>query len=151
MKIDIKNNQVKYFAGIASITVYLFILMSFINGKSTPIHSVPDGYKKIYGAVSITSDGEYIIIKSNGTPDHKSIYYNNSDSLYENFSGITFNNMKFRKNPNSIVTNAVLDEYHGHTTGTKNYPNGIYYYHITSTDPYINGSGFYGTPGTLSR
>jgi len=44
-----------------------------------------------------------------------------------------------------------LDAYHGHTSVTADYPNGIYHYHITSTDPYINGSGFYGTAGTVSK
>jgi hypothetical protein len=50
-----------------------------------------------------------------------------------------------------IITNAQLDTYHGHTSATTDYPNGIYHYHITSTDPYLNGSGFYGTPGTVSQ
>ena len=64
--------------------------------------SVPDVYKMIYGATSITSDGTYITIKSNGLPDHKSVYYPTSNSLYENFSGTTFGGNTFAKNPNSI-------------------------------------------------
>jgi hypothetical protein len=48
------------------------------------------------------------------------------------------------------ITNTDLDQFHGHTSGTKEYPNGIYHYHITADDPYINGSGFYGTAGTVS-
>ncbi|MER3463099.1 MAG: YHYH protein [Chitinophagaceae bacterium] len=51
----------------------------------------------------------------------------------------------------TTVTNAMLDAYHGHTSVTADYTAGIYHYHITSTDPYINGSGFYGTPGTVTR
>jgi hypothetical protein len=218
--------------------------------------AVPDVYKKIYGASSITSDGTYITIKTSGSPDHKSVYYPTTNSLYEAFSGTTFGGNTFSKNPNSIatqnytfkipanpqlsgthsatplgpigvslngvaffnqyagpnqpltnevvsfdkywghpsptseyhyhveplylttvkatkssllgflldgfpvygpdengstVTNAMLDAYHGHTTVTADYPNGIYHYHITNTDPYINGSGFYGTPGTVSK
>ena len=49
------------------------------------------------------------------------------------------------------VTNAMLDVYHGHTSVTADYPNGIYHYHITSADPYLNGSGFYGTAGTVTQ
>ena len=49
------------------------------------------------------------------------------------------------------VTNDNLDEYHGHSHETTDYPNGIYHYHITDTDPYINGSGFFGTPGTVTN
>jgi hypothetical protein len=71
------------------------------NGTSAS-STVPDIYKKIYGATSITSDGTYVYIKSNGMPDHKSVYYNSSNSLYENFSGTTFGNNKFNKNPNTI-------------------------------------------------
>lgn len=218
--------------------------------------TVPAVYQKIYGASSITSDGTYITIKTNGTPDHKSVYFPQSDSRYQSFSGTTFGNNTFNKNPNTIaainytfkipvapavspnhtatplgpigvslngvpffnqyagpnqpltnevvsfdqywghpaqngdyhyhveplylttvkasksallgflldgfpvygpeensasVTNAMLDAYHGHFSVTSDYPTGIYHYHITNTDPYINGSGFYGTPGTVSR
>jgi len=49
------------------------------------------------------------------------------------------------------ITNADLDEYHGHFGPTADYPNGIYHYHVTAADPYINGSGFYGTAGTVSQ
>jgi hypothetical protein len=49
------------------------------------------------------------------------------------------------------ITNAQLDEYHGHFTPTADFPQGIYHYHITAADPYINGSGFYGTAGTVSQ
>ena len=49
------------------------------------------------------------------------------------------------------ITNADLDAYHGHTTATADFPNGIYHYHTTSADPYINGNGFYGTAGTVSQ
>ena len=217
---------------------------------------VPDVYKKVYGASSITSDGTYVIIKTTGAPDHKSAYYASTNSLYENFSGTTFDGNTFKKNPNtispfnytfkiplnpkvaathaatplgaigvslngvpfynqyagpnqpltnevvsfdqyygnpqqagayhyhveplyltqvkatksallgflldgfpvygpqengSIVAESVLDAYHGHSTITADYPNGIYHYHVTSKDPYINGSGYYGTPGTVTQ
>ena len=65
--------------------------------------TVPDVYKKIYGASSITSDGTYITIKSNGLPDHKSAYYATTNALYDNFSGTTFGGYNFVKNPNSIA------------------------------------------------
>lgn len=218
--------------------------------------NVPDVYKKIYGANSITADDSYVYIKTSGTPDHKSIYYPVSNSLYENFSGTTYSGHTFSKNPNQIasktytfkiplnpveadnhsatplgpmgvslngvpffnqyagpnqpltnevvsfdqwwghpapggdyhyhveplylttvkasksallgflldgfpvygteengvtITNDMLDEFHGHTAATADFPDGIYHYHITDSDPYINGNGFYGTPGTVSN
>lgn len=65
---------------------------------------VPDVYKKIYGASSITSDGTYLTIKTNGLPDHKSAYYATNNTLYENFVGTTFGGNTFNKNPNSMTS-----------------------------------------------
>ncbi|WP_044201898.1 YHYH protein [Flammeovirga sp. OC4] len=49
------------------------------------------------------------------------------------------------------VTNDDLDDYHGHSHATEDYPDGTYHYHITAEDPYINGNGYYGTPGTSTN
>lgn len=50
------------------------------------------------------------------------------------------------------ITNSDLDAYHGHTSATVDFPNGIYHYHVTpNEDPYINGNGFYGTPGNITQ
>lgn len=212
-------------------------------------------YEKIYGATDIYSEGDYVIIKTKGRPDHKSPYYEDTNwegDLYEAYNG---SNSKFKINPNRIgefnytfkiplnpkldskheatplgaigvslngipfynqyagpdqpltdevdsfdqynghptgnsnyhyhveplyltenqgkdvligflldgfpvygpeedgdlVSKDDLDNYHGHTHATSDYPDGIYHYHITSDDPYINGSGFYGTPGTFAQ
>lgn len=49
------------------------------------------------------------------------------------------------------ITNTDLDDFHGHTSVTPDFPGGIYHYHITSEDPYINGNGYYGTPGNITQ
>jgi hypothetical protein len=49
------------------------------------------------------------------------------------------------------ITNSDLDVYHGHTSATAEFPNGIYHYHFTNEAPYLNGSGFYGVKGTVSQ
>lgn len=49
------------------------------------------------------------------------------------------------------ITNDDLDVYHGHVSPTADFPDGIYHYHITNEDPYLNGSGFFGTPGSVTR
>lgn len=68
---------------------------------------VPDVYKKIYGATSITSDGTYITIKSTGVPDHKSAYWATSNALYEVFTPSTaspsFTGGVFIRAPNNIT------------------------------------------------
>lgn len=51
----------------------------------------------------------------------------------------------------TTVTSSLLDDYHGHTHATIDYPNGIYHYHFTEDAPYLNGNGFYGTPGTVTQ
>lgn len=215
---------------------------------------VPDVYKKIYGATEIYVDGDYIVIKSKGLPDHKTPYYKGTQwesTMYEAYNGTA----TFHQNPNTIaqtnltfripkspkeaatksptpggpigvalngipffnqyaaggspltneivsfdqykghpqqqgsyhyhieptyltglkgkdallgflldgfpvygptengatVSTSALDDYHGHTHATADYPAGIYHYHITADDPYLNGDGFFGTAGTVTQ
>jgi hypothetical protein len=237
----------------------LLILSCSADPIDEKIVEVPTVFKKVYGASSITSDGTFVIIKTTGAPDHKSVYYPTTSNLFEAFNGTTTYNgvtYSFNKNPNTIgsfnytfkiplnpapasnhvatplgaigvalngvpfynqyagpnqpltnefqsfdqyaghptpnsnyhyhvepiyltnikatrssllgflldgypvygpeengalVTNEMLDAFHGHTHTTEDYPNGIYHYHITNNDPYLNGSGFYGVPGTISQ
>jgi hypothetical protein len=218
--------------------------------KSTVSPAIPDVYKKIYGSTDMYIDGDFIVIKSQDLPDHKSPYY--TGSMYQAYDGT---NANFQQNPNMIIaqsltfriplnpaeaatstatplgpigislngvpfynqyagpgppltseinsfdqynghpqmtgqyhyhveplyltankgedallgflldgfpvygplengktlTDADLDEYHGHTLATADYPSGIYHYHITADAPYINGDGFYGTAGTVTN
>ena len=66
--------------------------------------NVPAVYAKIYGATStITTDGTFVTITTNGIPDHKSAYYPTTNALYEAYSGTTFGGITFRKNPNVIA------------------------------------------------
>ena len=100
--------KIKHIILPAFIATALFACSKSSNKTSTPeipstvTATVPEVYKKIYGATSITSDGTYITIKSKGVPDHTSPYYATTNSLYENFSGTTFAGATFSKNPNSI-------------------------------------------------
>ena len=222
------------------------------NTTTTTTATVPAVFGKFSSTVTITSDGNFITLKSNGVPDHKSCYFPAGDSRFEAYNGT---NPAFQKNPNTIGTknfvfripanptvdpahaatplgpigiavngvaiynqyagpnqpltneinsfdqynghpdptatyhyhveplyitvqktksaligflldgfpiygpsengktlvSADLDTYHGHTSPTADYPNGIYHYHITADAPYINGAGFYGTKGTVTQ
>ncbi|WP_405566004.1 YHYH protein [Polaribacter sp. Asnod6-C07] len=51
----------------------------------------------------------------------------------------------------TTITNADLDDYHGHTSVTSDFPEGIYHYHITTEAPYLNGNGFFGTAGSITN
>ena len=77
------------------------------SSNNSSSETVPAIFDKIYGATSITSDGVYVTIKTNGMPDHTSPYYATSNSLYESYSGLTFGNNTFNKNPNSISSQSL--------------------------------------------
>lgn len=71
--------------------------------NTTTSSTVPDVYKKIYGATDIYVEGDYIVIKATGLPDHKSPYYQNTQwsNLYEAYNGT---NSKWSQNPNKIAS-----------------------------------------------
>lgn len=69
--------------------------------------NVPDVYKKIYGALSITVEGNYVVITTNDLPDHKSPYYTGTQwasSKYEAYNG---SNSQFVLNPNRIASQTI--------------------------------------------
>ena len=94
-----KSNQ-----SILAIAIITGILSCSKNNSvsTAPSSTVPAVYAKIYGASSITSDGTFVTIKTNGVPDHESPYFMSSNSLYKAYSGTTFGGAEFRKNPNVI-------------------------------------------------
>ena len=51
----------------------------------------------------------------------------------------------------SVLTSSNLDDHHGHSHPTNEFPDGIYHYHLTADAPYLNGVGYYGTPGTVTE
>lgn len=65
---------------------------------------VPDVYRKIYGASSVTRLGDYVEIKTTSVPDHKSPYFQNTQwatTHYEPYSGT---NTAWKPNSNKIAT-----------------------------------------------
>jgi hypothetical protein len=67
------------------------------NGTSSA--TVPDLYKSFTG-VTVTTEGNFVVIKSTGVPDHKSPYFGQGNAKYESYNG---SNPNFRINPNSIA------------------------------------------------
>jgi hypothetical protein len=65
--------------------------------------AVPDVYKKIYGATDMYVDGNYVVIKSNGLPDHKSPYYQNTQWAAARYEAYNGSNPQFQLNPNRIA------------------------------------------------
>ena len=60
---------------------------------------LPAGYEKFTDDVEVSLDGDVIVIKANGVPNHNSPYFDQSDSRYEAYNG---DNSRFRLNPNRI-------------------------------------------------
>ncbi|MCB0734322.1 MAG: YHYH protein [Bacteroidetes bacterium] len=62
---------------------------------------LPEVYKKIYGASDVYLDGDYVVIHSNGVPDHPSPYFQNTQwsDRYEAYNGT---NTNWNQNPNTI-------------------------------------------------
>jgi hypothetical protein len=113
------------------------------NGQNNPL------------TVEINSFDQY-----NGHPDQSNTYHYHIEPLYltktkgkDALLGFLLDGFPVYgpMENGALITDADLDAYHGHTSATADYPNGIYHYHITAEDPYINGNGYYGTPGTVSH
>lgn len=85
------------------IVTFLSAALSCTKSSVTPTTPVPDVYKKIYGATDVYVDGDYIVIKSTGLPDHKSPYYQGTQwsSLYEAYNGT---DGSWSQNPNKIAS-----------------------------------------------
>lgn len=232
--------------------VFSFALFAFTGAPSQPNEDLPAVYTQFSDNVEVYLDGEMVVIKCDGVPNHPSPYFDNRDPRYTPYNGA---NKRFHRNPNRIrecewelriplhpkkaayhratpmgpmgvalngvplfnqyaagrspltreansfdqfnghpqrhgeyhyhvepayitqekgkdalvgflldgfpvygpiengqkVLESDLDEFHGHTHPTKDFPEGIYHYHVTDQDPYINGNGFYGKAGVISR
>ena len=64
-----------------------------------PITNLPATFKKFTDDVQVSMDGAFIVLKSNGVPNHKSPYFERADSRYEAYNGT---NARFRAAPNTI-------------------------------------------------
>ncbi|MFT5723810.1 MAG: hypothetical protein ACI9JN_000927 [Bacteroidia bacterium] len=64
-------------------------------------------YKQVYGATEIYQDGDFVVIKTNGLPDHKSPYYQGTQwsELYEAYNGT---NPSWNQNPNKIASTSFV-------------------------------------------
>jgi hypothetical protein len=91
------------------INTLLILVVSGIVGcsqsddTSPATNTLPDVYKKIYGATDIYIEGSFVVIKTKGRPEHKSPYYKGTSwesTLYEAYNGT---NPNFSQNPNKIA------------------------------------------------
>ena len=77
---------------ILLLTAFIFIMACSkkSSDSNTTSSTVPDIYKKIYGASDRYVEGNYVVIKTKDLPDHKSPYYKSTQwesSKYEAYNG----------------------------------------------------------------
>lgn len=97
-----------FFKTLFTASVLIIVFISCKKNKTEDEATVPvtadlSIYKRIYGATSVTQDGNFVVIKTNDLPDHKSPYYQGtqwSADKYEAYNGTG----PFAKNPSSIVS-----------------------------------------------
>lgn len=83
----------------------LMVVMAGCNNSSddnntTPAtDQLPDVFSKFVNDSEVTLDGDFVVIKAKGVPNHGSPYYSRTSSLYEAYNG---NNANYMQNPNSI-------------------------------------------------
>lgn len=61
---------------------------------------LPEVFKKFSSTLQVYTEGNYVIIKTKGVPDHKSPYFAATDARYEAYNG---SNPSFMLNPNRIM------------------------------------------------
>lgn len=72
---------------------------------STSSGSVPAAFAHYAKTVQITVEGNEIVLRSNGIPDHKSPYFGAGDARYEAYNGT---NAQFMLAPGTIVTESYV-------------------------------------------
>src|SRR5437667_402819 len=70
-------------------------------GTATATDTLPGVFAHLNSTVTRSVQGSYVVLGSNGVPDHKSPYFGAADTRYEAYNGT---NASFAQNPNSIVT-----------------------------------------------
>ncbi len=76
------------------------------SGDSTSIAAnVPAPFDQFTNGTDVSVDEDYIVIRTKSIPDHKSVYFATTDSLYEAYNGT---NPLFSRNPNSIVAQQLV-------------------------------------------
>lgn len=98
------NTALKLFAG-ALLLLFAAVACKKDSTTSPTVTSttIPDVYKKIYGATDMYISGTYLVIKATSLPDHKSPYYKGTkweSTKYEAYNGT---NTSYAQNPNTIT------------------------------------------------
>ena len=89
---------------VSSLALVLFVsgAMAACSGSeivAAASADVPAAYRKFSSDVTVTVDGNFVVLTATGVPNHKSPYFATSDARYEAYNGT---NSSFGKAPGSI-------------------------------------------------
>ena len=63
---------------------------------------LPAAYQKFYNVMAVYQDGDFVVIESEGIPDHKSPYYEGTAWESERYEAYAGSNPEYHQNPNEI-------------------------------------------------
>jgi len=88
---------------LSIIALVVFLSCSGDNSVSTATSNgtLPDVFKKFTSAVTISVQGDYVVLQSHGIPNHQSCYFPTTDSLYHVYNGT---NQNFQSNGLQIIS-----------------------------------------------
>ena len=95
------NKKLAIPAIITFLILTIFIGIACDDAGTTTSTVVPAVYQKIYGATQLYIEGDYVVIKTNGRPEHKSPYY--LGTQWENTLYEADPDTSFHMNPNRIA------------------------------------------------
>ena len=105
-------------SAVAAIAIFIIAVScskdtATATATSSTTTALPDVFKKFVSTIQGTTlqvyvDGNYVVIKSNGLPDHKSPYYKGTQwasTMYEAYNG---SNSAWSQNPNAIASQSLV-------------------------------------------
>jgi hypothetical protein len=81
----------------------LFVAVSCNKDKPKIDKDLPDVYHLFYNVEEVYQDGDYVVIETEGIPEHKSPYYSGTDWEADRYEAYNGSNSSFNQNPNKIA------------------------------------------------
>ncbi|MDN5204759.1 YHYH protein [Fulvivirgaceae bacterium BMA10] len=72
-----------------------------VDPSANDSEELPEVFSKFNDNIEVYVEGNFVVIKSDGIPDHNSPYFSTSDNRYEAYNG---SNQAFHLNPNRITS-----------------------------------------------
>lgn len=114
--------QVRPFAvslGALGAAAMLACAAAATTATATASNALPSVFSKFTNGVNVSLDGDYVVLTSNGEPDHKSVYFAKSDPRYEPYNG---SNPNFSANGFQIMPQQLTFRIPLHPSASSSHP-----------------------------